>query len=82
MWLRSVGASADGIAGVGAALKVKCPRVVRMLSDPSASVIVVEHRDGLELPTPIYTWLYGCRGARHRAMRAVTTVKRDSGQDA
>ena len=53
-----------------------------MLSDPSASVIVVEHRDGLELLTPICTWLYGCLGACHPAMCAVTAVKRDSGQDA
>jgi putative resolvase len=89
-----------------------------MLSDPSASVILVEHRDQLvgfgvehlqaalsaqgrrivvvddgaatddlvrdmlEVLTPMCAGLYGCRGARHRAMRAVTAAKRDPGQDA
>jgi putative resolvase len=39
-------------------------------------------RDMFGVLTPMCACLYGCRGARHRAMRAVTAAKRDPGQDA
>jgi putative resolvase len=45
------GVSADGVAGVGSDLNVKCPVLARMLSDPSASVIGVQHRNQLAVFT-------------------------------
>lgn len=87
------------------------PKLHRILSDPSASVVVVEHRDRLarfgvehleaalsaqgrriivadqgetvddlvgdmiEVLTLMCARLYGRRGARNRAMRAVTATK-------
>ena len=89
----------------------KRPKLRRILSDPSASVVVVEHRDRLarfgvehleaalsaqgrkvivadqgettddlvrdmiEVLTSMCARLYGRRGARNRAMRAVTATK-------
>ncbi len=88
----------------------KRPKIRRVLSDPSASVVVVEHRDRLarfgveyleaalsaqgrrivvtdqgetdddlvrdviEVLTSMCARLYGRRGARNRAMRAVTAT--------
>jgi putative resolvase len=88
-----------------------------MLSDPSASVIGVEHwdrlagfgvehlqavlaaqgrgivvvdgaatddllRDMIDTLTSMCAGLYGRRGVRNRAMRAMTAAERDPGQDA
>ena len=91
------------------------PKLRRILSDPSVTVIVVEHRDRLarlgteqldaalaaagrrvlvadpgetsddlvrdmiEVLTSMCARLCGRRGARNRAMRAVTAVKREPG---
>jgi putative resolvase len=99
------------VTEVGSGLNGKRPELRRRLSDPSATVVVVEHRDrlarfGVEHPEAALsaqgrrvvvtdpgetsddlirdmiealTWmcarLYGRRGARNRAMRAVTTTK-------
>lgn len=99
------------VTEVGSGLNGKRPKLRRVLSDPSASVVVVEHRDrlarfGVEhleaalgahgrrivVADPgettddlvrdmieVLTWmcarLYGRRGARNRAVRAVTAAK-------
>ncbi|MCZ9635303.1 IS607 family transposase [Rhodococcus sp. BH5] len=101
------------VTEVGSGLNGKRPKIRRVLSDPSASVVVVEHRDRLarfgvehleaalsaqgrrivvtdegeteddlvrdmiEVLTSMCARLYGRRGARNRAMRAVTATKRD-----
>jgi putative resolvase len=103
------------VAEVGSGLNGKRAKLSRVLSDPCASVIVVEHRDRLarfgvehlhavlaaqgrrivvvddgesaddlvrdmiEVLTSMCARLYGRRGARDRAMRAVTATKRDPG---
>ena len=99
------------VTEVGSGLNGKRPKLSRILSDPSASVVVVEHRDRLarfgvehleaalsaqgrtvivadqgetaddlvrdmiEVLTSMCARLYGRRGARNRAMRAVTAAK-------
>ena len=99
------------VAEVGSGLNGKRPKLARVLSDPSASVIVVEHRDRLarfgvehlhaalaaqgrrivavddgettddlvrdmiEVLTRMCARLHGRRGARNRALRAVTATK-------
>ncbi len=104
------------VCEVGSGLNGKRPKLRRILSDPSASVVVVEHRDRLagfgvedleaalgahgrrivvadsgetnddlvrdmiEVLTSMCARLYGWRGARNRAMRAVTATKTESGQ--
>ncbi|GAB93728.1 putative transposase [Gordonia rhizosphera NBRC 16068] len=101
------------VTGLGSGLNGKRPEIRRVLSDPSASVVVVEHRDRLarfgveyleaalsaqgrrivvtdegeteddlvgdmiEVLTSMCARLYGRRGARNRAMRAVTATKYD-----
>ena len=106
------------VTEVGSGLNGKRPRLRRILSDPSASVVVVEHRDRLarfgtehleaalaaqgrkivavgqgetaddlvrdmiEALTWMCARLYGWRGARNRAMRAVTAAKHDPGGEA
>jgi len=101
------------VTEVGSGLNGKRPKLRRILSDPSASVVVVEHRDRLarfgveyleaalsgqgrrivvtdqgetdddlvrdmvEVLTSMCARLYGRRGARNRAMRAVTATKHD-----
>ena len=96
----------------------KRPKLRRVLSDPDAKVIVVEHRDRLarfgvehleaalgaqgrrtvvadpgettddlvrdmiEVLTSMCARLYGRRGARNRAMRALRAAKRDPGEAA
>jgi putative resolvase len=111
-------AVAEVVTEVGSGLNGKRPKLRRVLSAPSASVIVVEHRDRLarfgvehleaalaaqgrrivvadegettddlvrdmiEVLTSMCARLYGRRGARNRAMRAVTAVKRDPAADA
>ena len=99
------------VAEVGSGLTGKRPKLARILSDPSATVIVVEHWDRLagfgmehlraalaahgrrivvvddgertddlvgdmiEVLTSMCAGLYGRRGARNRALRAVTATK-------
>jgi putative resolvase len=101
------------VCEVGSGLNGKRPRLRRVLSDPDAKVIVVEHRDRLarfgvehleaalsaqgrrivvadtgettddlvrdmiEVLTSMCARLYGRRGARNRAMRALTAAKRE-----
>jgi putative resolvase len=101
------------VTEVGSGLNGKRPKLRRMLSDPDANVIVVEHRDRLarfgvehleaalsaqgrrivvadpgettddlvrdmiEVLTSMCARLYGRRGARNRAMRAVTAAKQE-----
>lgn len=104
------------VTEVGSGLNGKRPRLRRILSDPSAAVVVVEHRDRLarfgvehleaalsahgrrivvsdpgestedlvrdmiEVLTSMCARLYGRRGARNRAMRALTATKRQPGE--
>lgn len=99
------------VCEVGSGLNGKRPKLRRILSDPSATVVVVEHRDRLarfgvehldaalaahgrrivvadagettddlvrdmiEVLTSMCARLCGRRGARNRAMRAVTAAK-------
>ncbi|MFA7509863.1 MULTISPECIES: IS607 family transposase [Mycolicibacterium] len=99
------------VCEVGSGLNRKRPKMRRILSDPCASVVVMEHRDRLarsevedleaalsahgrtiivadqgettddlvrdmiEVLTAMCARLYGRRGARNRAMRAVTATK-------
>lgn len=105
------------VCEVGSGLNGKRPKLRRILSDASASVVVVEHRDRLarfgvehleaalaahgrtvvvadlgettddlvrdmiEVLTSMCARLYGRRGARNRAMRAVTATKQEPGAD-
>ena len=109
-------AVAEVVCEVGSGLNGKRPKLRRVLSDPSATVVVVEHRDRLarfgvehleaalgasgrriviadsgettddlvremiEVLTSMCARLYGRRGARNRAMRAVTAAKVEPGQ--
>jgi putative resolvase len=102
---------AEVVAEVGAGLNGKRPKLRRVLADPQATIVVVEHRDRLarfgvedltaalaaqgrrivvieegenvddlvpdmvEALTSFCVRLYGRRGARNRAMRAVTATK-------
>ncbi len=106
---------AQVVTEVGSGLDGKRPKLRRVLSDPDAKVIVVEHRDRLarlgvehleaalsaqgrrivvvdpaettddlvrdmiEVLTSMCARLYGRRGARNRAMRAVTATKHEPG---
>lgn len=106
---------AQVVTEVGSGLNGKRPKLRRVLSDPDAKVIVVEHRDRLarlgveqleaalsaqgrriavadpgettddlvrdmiEVLTSMCARLYGRRGARNRAMRAVTATRREPG---
>jgi putative resolvase len=105
-------AVAEVVTEVGSGLNGRRPRLKRLLADPQATVIMVEHRDRLacfgvehleaalsaqgrrlvvvdpgetdddllrdmiEVLTSFCARLYGRRGARNRAMRAVTCAKR------
>jgi putative resolvase len=109
-------AVAQVVTEVGSGLNGKRPKLRRVLSDPDATVIVVEHRDRLarfgvehleaalsaqgrrimvadpgettddlvrdmiDGLTSMCARLYGRRGARNRAMRAVTATKAEPGQ--
>jgi len=102
---------ADVVCEVGSGMNGRRPRLRRILSDPSVTVVVMEYRDRLarcgteqpgaalaatgrrilvadpgetsddlvrdmiEVLTSMCARLYGRRGARNRAMRAVTAVK-------
>jgi putative resolvase len=106
------------VCEVGSGLNGKRPKLRRVLSDPDARVIVVEHpdrlarfglehleaalsaqgrriviadpgestddlvRDIIEVLTSMCARLYGRRGARNRAMRAITATRRDPGEAA
>ena len=110
------GCGREVVCEVGSGLNGKGPKLRRILSDPSATVVVVEHRDGLArlgvehleaaLGAPgrgivvadsgettddlvrdmieVLTWvcarLSGRRGARNRAMRAITATTAEPGQ--
>ncbi|WP_067970537.1 IS607 family transposase [Mycolicibacter icosiumassiliensis] len=115
-WVRGRGLEVGQVVReVGSGLNGKRPKLQRILSDPDARVIVVEHRDRLarfgvehleaalsaqgrrivvadvgettddlvrdmiEVLTSMCARLYGRRGARNRAMRAVAATKRESG---
>jgi putative resolvase len=105
------------VTEVGSGLNGKRPKLKRLLADPQATVIVVEHRDRLarfgvehleaalsaqgrrlvvvdpgetgddleremiQVLTGFCARLYGRRGARNRAMRAVTCAKRPPNAD-
>ena len=105
------------VCEVGSGVYGKRPKLRRILSDPPASVVVVEHRDRLalfgvehleaalvahgrkvvvagqgestgdlvrdmiEVLTLMCARLYGRRGARNRAMRAVTAIRREMSAD-
>ncbi len=112
-WVTGQGlAVAEVVREVASGLNGKRPKLRRILSDPSATVIVVEHRDRLarfgvehlgrgagragpagagrrpgetaddlvrdmiEVLTLMCARLYGRRGARNRALRAVTAAKK------
>lgn len=102
------------VTEVGSGLNGRRPKLRRILSDPTVTVLVVEHRDRLarfgveyleaalsaqgrqvvvtdadeadddlvrdmiEVLTSMCARLYGRRGARNRAMRAVTAAKNPS----
>jgi putative resolvase len=104
---------AEVVTEVGSVMSGKRPKLKRLLADPQATTIVVEHRDRLarfgvehleaalsaqgrellvvdpgettdddlvgdmiDVLTSFCARLYGRRGARNRAMRAVTCAKR------
>ena len=109
-WVTGQGLTVAGVVReVGSGLTGRRPELRRILSDPSAAVIVVEHRgrlarvgvelldaalaaqgrrlivadpgettdlvrDMIEVLTSMCARLYGRRGARNRAMRAVTAA--------
>jgi putative resolvase len=112
-WATSSGHQVGEVAcEVGSGMNGNRPKLRRILSDPSATVIVVEHRDRLarfgveqlesalaaagrrvvvadpgetaddlvrdmiEVLTSMCARLYGRRGARNRAMRAITAARR------
>jgi putative resolvase len=108
-------AVAEVVAEVGVGLNGKRAKLRRLLTDPQATTIVVEHRDRLarfgveylaaalaaqgrrivavdadettddlvgdlvEVLTSLCARLYGRRGARNRAMRALTATKDRAG---
>ena len=100
-WVTGQGlAVAQVVREAGSGLNGKRPKLCRILSDPSATVIVVEHldaalaaqgrrvlvadpgetaddlvRDMIEVLTSMCARLYGRRGARNRAVRAMTAAK-------
>lgn len=112
-WATSSGHQVGEVAcEVGSGMNGNRPKLRRILSDPLATVIVVEHRDRLarfgveqlesalaaagrrvvvadpgetaddlvrdmiEVLTSMCARLYGRRGARNRAMRAITAARR------
>jgi putative resolvase len=117
-WATSAGRAIDEVVcEVGSGLNGKRPKLRHILSDPSAVVVVVEHRDRLarfgvehleaalsahgrkvavadpgettgdlvrdmiEILTSLCARLYGRRGARNRAMRAITATRQEPGTD-
>jgi putative resolvase len=106
---------AEVVTEVGSGLNGRRPKLARLLADPQATMIVVEHRDRLarfgvehlqaalsaqgrrlvvvdpsettddlvrdmiDVLTSFCARLYGRRGARNRALRAVTCAKKPPG---
>jgi putative resolvase len=116
-WATASGrAVSEVVTEVGSGLNGKRPKLRRILSAPSAGVVVVEHRDRLarfgvehleaalaahgreivvadpgestddlvrdmiEVLTSMCARLYGRRGARNRAMRALTAARHETAQ--
>jgi putative resolvase len=116
-WATAQGVTvAEVVTEVGSGLNGRRPKLRRVLADPRAAMIVVEHRDRLarfgveeleaalsaqgrrlvvvdpgeasedlvgdmiEVLTSFCARLYGRRGARNRALRAVTCAKKPPGQ--
>jgi putative resolvase len=115
-WATAQGVTvAEVVTEVGSGLNGRRPKLRRVLADPQATMIVVEHRDRLarfgvehleaalsaqgrrlvvvdpgetsddllrdmiEVLTSFCARLYGRRGARNRALRAVTCAKKPPG---
>ena len=116
-WATAQGVTvAEVVTEVGSGLNGRRPKLRRVLADPRATMIVVEHRDRLarfgveqleaalsaqgrrlvvvgpgeasddlvgdmvEVLTSFCAHLYGRRGARNRALRAVTCAKKPPGR--
>jgi putative resolvase len=116
-WATAQGVTvAEVVTEVGSGVNGRRPKLRRVLADPRAAMIVVEHRDRLarfgvehleaalsaqgrrlvmvdpgetsddlvgdmiEVLTSFCARLYGRRGARNRALRAVTCAKKPPGQ--
>jgi len=116
-WATAKGVTvAEVVTEVGSGLNGRRPKLRRVLADPRAAIIVVEHRDRLarfgvehleaalsaqgrglvmvdpgetsddlardmiEVLTGFCARLYGRRGARNRALRAVTCARKPPGQ--
>jgi putative resolvase len=116
-WATAQGVTvAEVVTEVGSGLNGRRPKLRRVLADPRAAMIVVEHRDRLarfgveqleaalsaqgrrlvvvdpgetsddlvgdmvEVLTGFCAHLYGPRGARNRALRAVTCAKKPPGR--
>jgi putative resolvase len=116
-WATAQGVTvAEVVTEVGSGVNGRRPKLWRVLADPRAAMIVVEHRDRLarfgvehleaalsaqgrrlvvvdpgetsddlvgdmiEVLTSFCARLYGRRGARNRALRAVTCAKKPPGQ--
>jgi putative resolvase len=116
-WAAGQGVSvAEVVTEVGSGMNGRRPRLRRLLADPQATMIVVEHRDRLarfgvehveaallaqgrrlvvvdpsettddlvrdmvDVLTSFCARLYGRRGARNRALRAVTCARKPPGQ--
>ena len=116
-WATAQGVTvAEVVTEVGSGLNGRRPKLRRVLADPRAAMIVVEHRDRLarfgveqleaalsaqglrlvvvdpgetsddlvgdmvEVLTSFCARLYGRRGARNRALRAVTCARKPPGQ--
>jgi putative resolvase len=116
-WATAQGVTvAEVVTEVGSGVNGRRPKLRRVLADPRAAMIVVEHRDRLtrfgvehleaalsaqgrrlvvvdpgetsddlvrdmiEVLTSFCARLYGRRGARNRALRAVTCAKKPSGR--
>ena len=117
-WATASGhAVGEVVTEVGSGLNGKRAKLRRVLSDPAAGVVIVEHRDRLarfgteyleaalaaqgrkivvtdpgetsddlvrdmiEVLTSLCARLYGRRGARNRAMRAVNAAKSEAAAD-
>jgi putative resolvase len=116
-WAAGQGIAVAGVVTeVGSGLNGRRPKLRRLLADPTATMIVVEHRDRLarfgveyleaalsaqarrlvvvdagettddlvrdmvEVLTSFCARLYGRRGARNRALRALTCARKPPGQ--
>src|SRR5829696_7752073 len=88
-WATAQGVTvAEVVTEVGSGLNGRRPKLRRGLADPRATMIVVVDpgetsddllRDMIEVLTSFCARLYGRRGARNRALRAVTCAKKPPG---